>query len=270
MLAHLNGATRVIYIVGDPIAQVKSPAGVTQALAARGRNAIVVPAHVRAADLRDWLAGVSRASNVDGIIMTVPHKFAAFDLCASASDRAMFLQAANTLRRCPDGAWHGDMFDGLGFVAAMRKTGRQPLGLRALLVGAGGAGTAIAHALVMAGVRELAVHDGDTARRDVLIQRLHGVNSVPVVAGSVDPHGFDLVLNATPAGMQPDDFLPVDTSRLAAHMHVGCVITVPAQTPLIAAARALECSTQTGGDMFVQVRDLMVDFLLGQDTQRAL
>ncbi|MEY4884436.1 MAG: hypothetical protein RIS34_2290, partial [Pseudomonadota bacterium] len=161
----LSGATRVHFIVGDPIAQVKSPAGVSQAYQARGHNAMVMPAHVAPAALAAWLAGVSLAQNVDGIIVTVPHKFACFDLCATTSERAAFLHTVNTMRRNPDGTWHGDMFDGLGFVEAMRDNGCQPLAKRALLVGAGGAGSAIAHALVMAGVSALAIHDEDTVRR---------------------------------------------------------------------------------------------------------
>lgn len=262
MLEQLNGSTRVHFIVGDPIAQVKSPSGVTEAFEARGHNALCVPAHVAPDDLLVWLAGTSRARNVDGIIVTVPHKFAVFDLCATTSDRARFLKTVNTMRRNADGTWHGDMFDGMGFVSAMQAHGTQPAGKRALLVGAGGAGSAIAHALVVAGVSLLAIHDEDIARRDTLVTRLDGLQGVPVQAGSADPRGFDIVLNATPIGMKDGDPIPVDVSGLAPHMHVGCVITVPAETKLIAAARAQGCVTQTGADMFGQVRDLMVDFLL--------
>jgi shikimate dehydrogenase len=259
----LSGATRVHFIVGDPIAQVKSPAGVTEAFRAAGRNAYVMPAHVSPADLADWLAGVSLAKNVDGIIVTVPHKFASFSLCATTSDSAAFLRTANTLRRNADGSWHGDMFDGLGFVAAMRDKGCEPRGKKVLLVGAGGAGSAIAHALVMAGVGELAIHDEDATRRSTLVDRLAGLQRCPVTHGSADPTGYDVVLNATPVGMQEGDPYPMDVGRITSTMFVGCVITAPAVTPLIAAARARGCATMTGVDMFGRVRDLMVAFLLG-------
>ncbi|MES1979109.1 MAG: shikimate dehydrogenase [Pseudomonadota bacterium] len=259
----LNGATRLHYIVGDPIAQVKSPAGVTRALQERGHNACVMPAHVAPADLASWFAGASLAKNVDGIIATVPHKFACFDLCGTASERAAFLRAVNTMRRNADGSWHGDMFDGLGFVSAMQGKGCQPEGKKALLVGAGGAGSAIAHALVMAGAKSIAIHDEDDMRRNTLVHRLASLNKCPVTQGSADPTGFDIVLNATPVGMQEADPYPLDAERISTGMFVGCVITVPAVTPLIAAARAKGCVTMTGADMFGSVRDLMVDFLLG-------
>ena len=257
----LSGATRVHFIVGDPIAQVKSPHGVSQAFRARGMDAIVMPAHVTPADLADWVRGTSLARNVDGIIATVPHKFACTALCGSLSERAAFLGAVNTMRRNADGTWHGDMFDGLAFVEALRAQGCEPAGQRALLVGAGGAGTAIAHALVLAGVASLAIHDGDATRRDALVARLAAPGHGPVTAGSADPSGFDLVLNATPAGMRDGDALPVDVDKLAATAFVGCVVTEPAITPLIAAARARGLGTSTGTDMFAKVRDLIVDFL---------
>lgn len=257
----LSGATRVHFIVGDPIAQVKSPLGVSQAFAQRGMNAMVMPAHVAPTDLAAWLAGVSLAQNVDGIIVTVPHKFACSALCATTSERSAFLGAVNTMRRNADGSWHGDMFDGLGYAAALRDRGCEPQGRRALLVGAGGAGSAIAHALVMAGVAALDIHDGDIARRDALVQRLAGLERCPVGTGSSDPAGYDLVINASPAGMRESDPLPVDAERLQGDAFVGCVITEPAVTPLIAAARARGLGTATGADMFARVRDLMVEFL---------
>nr|WP_315431052.1 shikimate dehydrogenase [uncultured Albidiferax sp.] len=260
----LSGATRVHFIVGDPIAQVKSPAGVSQAFHDRGHNAYVMPAHVAPAQLAAWLDGVSLAQNVDGVIVTVPHKFASFELCATTSERAAFLHTVNTMRRNPDGSWHGDMFDGLGFVSAMQDNGCQPAGKKALLVGAGGAGSAIAHALVVAGVSSLAIFDPDAARRSTLVDRLASLGKCPVTHGSSDPTGFDIVLNASPVGMQASDPVPVDADKLLASMFVGCVITAPAITPLIAAARAQGCQTMTGAHMFGRVRDLMVDFLLEQ------
>ena len=129
-------------------------------------------------------------------------------------------------------------------------------------MGAGGAGAAIAHALVDAGVAELAVHDVDPTRRDALLQRLRAYGRVPVHAGSDDPAGFDLVCNATPMGMRPDDPLPVRVDRLSPGARVGDVVTVPAVPPLVALARARGHVASTGTDMFAQVKVCIVDFLL--------
>ena len=262
MLDNYSGATRVHVIVGDPIAQVKSPYGVTHAFEAKGRDAICVPAHVSPTDLTDWWAGTRRARNIDGLIVTVPHKCACSAFCDVLSERAAFLGAVNTVRKDAQGRWHGDMFDGLGYVRAMEKNGCVLPGQRALLVGAGGAGSAIAHSLMLAGVRELAIHDPDDQRRASLIERLRSLQLGQVTHGSADPSGFDIAINATPIGMKDTDPTPIDTDAITAHMFIGCVITAPAITPLIATARAKGCQTVTGADMFAQVRELMVDFLL--------
>lgn len=261
----LNGATRLHVIVGDPIAQVKSPAGMTQALEALGRNAVVVPIHVTPDDLSAFLTGLGLARNLDGIIVTVPHKFACYRHCTTASDRAHFLGAVNILRRTQDGGWYGEMLDGLGFVSAVRAKGYDPRGKRALLLGAGGAASAIALALLEAGVRELAIHDIDTSRRDTLVRRLADSHPTPVFAGSTDPRGFELVANATPAGMRPEDPLPVEIEHLQPHMFVGCVITAPAVSPVAAAARAIGCATSVGGDMYLAEQKMMLDFLLAPE-----
>lgn len=260
MNLELDGASRLHFVIGDPIAQVKSPTGVSEILQARGHNALCIPGHVAPQDLMPFWQGLRRLQNLDGVIVTVPHKIAATEMVDRLSERAAFLGAVNTIRRTPTG-WEGDMFDGMGHVAALRKAGCVLEGKRAILAGAGGAGSAIAHALVLAGVSELAIHEMDEARRNSLITRLASLGKARVSAGSADPSGFDVVVNATPTGMREGDPLPFDGDRLSADMFIGEVITQPAVSPLVARARALGCGTITGYDMFVEVRDLMVDYL---------
>jgi shikimate dehydrogenase len=259
-MSPLSGATRVVPIVGDPIAQVKSPAGVTAAFAERGLNAVCIPLHVAAADLGACFALVRAWRNCPGVIVTVPHKFAAFEACDTTSERARFLRTVNTIRRGEDGRLHGDMFDGLGFVAAARSRGCAFAGRRALLVGAGGAGTAVAHAVASAGVAHLGIADSDATRRGRLVASLAAAG-FQVAEATSDAAGYDIVLNATPMGMKARDPLPVAVDGLVASTFVGDVVTGPDPSPLIAAARAKGCRTSTGGDMFAHVRDLMVDFL---------
>jgi shikimate dehydrogenase len=265
MIPAPSGATRLYVIVGDPIAQVRAPAGISAAFAARGHDGILMPIHVTPADLPDLLSVAGRLKNLDGIVATIPHKFACYQACASATGRAHFMRAVNMMRRRADGAWHGDMLDGLGFIGAARAKGIDPKGLRALLVGAGGAGSAIALALIEAGVSELAIHDSAHERRDVLIGRLNGLGRGRAGIGNSDGAGYDLVANATPAGMKEGDPLPVDVARLAPSAYCGCVITRPETSPFIAAARKLGCTTATGTDMYRAQENIMVDYLLGSD-----
>jgi len=97
---------------------------------------------------------VYRRQDVDGILVAMPHKFTAFALCATSSERTKMLGVVSVIRRNPDRTWHGDMLDGLAFVKAQKDHGAQPEGARVLLVGAGGAGSAIAIALLEARVGE--------------------------------------------------------------------------------------------------------------------
>ncbi len=261
MNINLDGATRLYLIIGDPIAQVKSPAGVTEALQAGGLNAICVPGHVAPTDLACFWNGMLRLQNLQGIIVTVPHKIAAADMVDKLTDRAAFLGAVNTIRRTSAG-WEGDMVDGVGHVTALQKAGCVLEGKRALIAGAGGAGSAISHALVLGGISELAIHEKDVARRESLISRLASLGLAQVNPGNADPSGFDVVINATPLGMREGDALPFDATKLTPDMFVGEVITQPAVSPLVRRARQIGCRAITGIDMFVEVRDLMVDFLV--------
>lgn len=259
MFETYGGATRVYPIVGDPIAQAKSPGGLTRAFRAAGRDAIVVPLQVKPAHIAAFLRMLDDVGNVDGIIATVPHKFAAFAHAASASDRARLLGSANILRR-RQGGWHADMIDGLSLVQAMRDAGGVIEGRRALLVGAGGAGCAIGLELLNAGATSLAIHDTDVTRRDRLVTLLDGAHPGRVSIGSADPSGADIIVNATPSGMRDGDTPPVMFDKLEPHMFVGDVITAPEITPLLHAARERGCGVQTGVAMFEASVQLMFDF----------
>ncbi|QRM33175.1 shikimate dehydrogenase [Microvirga sp. VF16] len=260
MAPAIDGATRLNVIIGDPIAQVKSPAGMTAAFARDGRNAVMLPVRIASANLELFLKASDRVSNLDGIVVTVPHKFACFKHCKTISERAEILRAVNIMRRNKDGSWHGDMVDGLGFVKATERKGFSFVGKRALLIGAGGAGSAISLGLLEAGVASLSIHDTDSVRRDALIAKLEAISG-NVHAGNSNPAGFDLIVNASPSGMPTYEPLPIDTARLTSDMFVGCVVTDPALTPLIDAARTAGCLTVTGVEMYRALEDIMVDFL---------
>lgn len=258
-----SGATRVIFIVGDPVAQVKAPYGLTPVLRERGADTIVVPAHVTAADFAAFVAAVERMGNADGLIITVPHKFAAHDLCASVDDRAARLGSVNLMRRHPQGGWFGVMTDGDACVMGLRDKGFPPAGKRVLLVGAGGAGIAVADALVRAGVAALGVHEIDPQRRQNLIERVSASQRGAVFPAPADPAGFDLVVNATLLGTAPEDPLPVPVDGLAASAAVADLACGPGGcSALIRAAAARGCVTMSGDEMFGSVCGVLADFFL--------
>ena len=261
MLNRLSGTTRLFPIIGDPVIYAESPERLTRTLEMRGHDGICVPMHVTAVDLDVVFSGLSATANVDGILVTMPHKFTVFSRCATSSESARLLGAVSVLRRNPDRTWHGDMLDGIAFVEAQKDRGAQIEGAKALLVGAGGAGRAIAIALLDAGVSELMVHDTDESRVNAVLDVAEELGSDRVRKGSPDPTGFDLVFNATSLGMEEGDLLPIDTTLLTSSMFVGDVIAGHGMTPLIRAARDAGCDTANGNDMVEAVQNLMVEFL---------
>lgn len=256
-----TGGTRLFPVVGDPIAQVRSPDTITRILAGRGLDAVVVPMHVGATELAELLAALMSVKNVGGALVTIPHKPTALTQCTTATKRATFTQAVNVIRRTAAG-WHGDNTDGHGCLEGIQRQGFRVSGKKALLVGCGGAGAAIAVEILARGAALLAVHDIDLHRRDQFISRLTTVAAGKVVAGSSDPSGYDLVVNATPMGMSVTDPLPIDASKLRAAQFVACAITKPDVTPLIAKARRVGCLTMTGAEMFDAQAEALVEFLL--------
>jgi shikimate dehydrogenase len=88
----LSGETRLFPIIGDPIRYVKIPPRLTSDFAARGHNGICIPMQVQKEDLEVAMRGLTRTLNVDGVLITMPHKSAAFSYCATSSERAKMLR----------------------------------------------------------------------------------------------------------------------------------------------------------------------------------
>jgi len=255
----VDGTTRLLAIAGDPIAQVRAPAMLSGLLRHNAVDALCVPFHVRAADFAALLHGLRGLRNLAGVIATVPHKAVAASLADSLLPRARLARAANVLARGEDGSWTADMLDGVGFVAGLLAAGKNPAGQSALVVGAGGVGTAIAFALAEAGASEIALSDTDPARAEDLAQRLRATGAAARVAAP-DPAGYALVVNATPLGMHPDDPLPIDATRLDPAATVADVVSKPVMTKLLQAAQQRGCFIQPGTHMTEQQMAAMATF----------
>ena len=126
-------------------------------------------------------------------------------------------------------------------------------GKRVLVIGSGGVGSAIAASTAAAGAAALALFDVNTKAAVMLADRLRKhYPDVVVFAGSNDPYGFDVVVNATPLGMNEGDPLPLDAARLDPAAFVGEVVLKKETTPFLAAAQARGCRTQIGLDMLFE------------------
>jgi shikimate dehydrogenase len=265
----IGGATRLFAIIGDPIAQVRSPAVYTERFAREGIDAVMIPMHVPAARFDAIVPALLGVGNLDGVLVTVPFKARMLPFADRLGPTSACIGALNALRREADGTWTGDMFDGEGFVQGARRKGLRLEQRRVALFGAGGAGSAIACALARAGVASIAVIDKDETRARLLAVRL-GEAFPSVAFACVDhmPDGSDMVINATPVGMNDADGLPGVIAHLGPDAVIGDVVIREALTPIIRLAERERLPYVTGRDMHAGQSDALMAFLVPSSAAR--
>ena len=263
---YVSGKTRLYGIVGHPIEQVKSPASLTAEFRRRGQDALLVPMHVLPAEFEACMPSLLRLQNLDGLIFTVPFKLRACAFADAIGDQAQVVGAINALARGADGRWRGDMFDGLGCVEAFRRRGIGFGGKRVMLLGAGGAGSAIAVAIGFEQPRSLRIFDLDPDRAAALVARI--ARAHPGLDARAGPPGIgqpfhDILINATPTGMRGDARLPLPLDTLPRDLVVQDVVTLPERTPLLALAERCGCVAIAGREMMHGQISRLADFFLG-------
>lgn len=257
----INGGTRLIVAIGDPVAQVRFPEVFTRYCAERRLNVVSVPMHVTADGLEALMGGFRAMQNLIGLSVTIPHKGPITRHLDRLSERAKRVGVVNAVRREPDGTLIGDIFDGEGFVGGLRHRGIDLQGVRVWLVGAGGAGTAIAFALFDAGIGHLTIRDAVESRAAALVQRLAEYWPGRVAVGTPDTAKVDIAINATPAGLRPEDSLSFDPAPLPANAIVADIIMKPPMTKLLATAERLGRRIHPGHHMLDHQVKLYADFL---------
>jgi shikimate dehydrogenase len=253
-------ATKVYGIIGDPVDQVRSPTVFNQLFWERNVDAVMVPVHVRPSDFPNALDGLFLIRNLDGLIITVPHKVeAARSLSGTlASRRVSIAGAANALRRTYKG-WEGDLFDGEGFAKGMEAAGHVFKGKAFAIVGCGGAGSAIALAMLDRDVAKLNLWDTQRSRSEALAQKLGALYKTQIEIREPEK-GDDVAINATPLGMDPADPLPFDVDNLRPDVVVAEVIMKPVRTKLIIRATELGFKTHEGWHMLDHQVEAIWDF----------
>ena len=268
----INGNTELIAHIGFPTHAFKAPMIYNPWFEKAGVNAVVVPMGCQAPDYPAFLRAVFKLSNIRGALITMPHKVPTTTLVDELLPNAAIAGACNAVRLGPAGQLQGAMFDGEGFVRGVLRKGLVLQGASALVVGSGGVGSAIAASLAAAGVARLALFDVQAAAAQGLAERLvRHYPALQVLVGSPDPHGFDLVVNASPLGMNDGDAMPMDVSRIAPGTFVGEVVMKTEVTAFLRAAQARGCPVQVGSDMlFEQIPAYLEFFGLPSTTPEAL
>lgn len=258
---YVNGRTRLFGIVGDPIEQVRSPEMFGAEFERRGANALMVPLHVPSAEFDAVLPALLKLANLDGLVFTIPFKARAIALADEIGPNAVVCGALNALARRPEGGWRAEIFDGIGCVEAFRRRGHGFAHKSAMLIGAGGAGSAIAVAIAHERPRRMRLFDVDSARVDALAARVARIDAnIAVEVGAPAIEGADYLLNASPVGMLEDSRLPIEADRLPPELVVFDAIVKPERTPLLTLAAISGCPTIYGREMMRGQISRMVDF----------
>jgi shikimate dehydrogenase len=245
-----------------PSTHIRATQTFNRAFREREIDVVAVSIDVAPADMPSLVRGLKGWRNLCGMGVTMPHKGAIVNVCDETVGLAKLCKSVNTIRREPDGRLIGTNTDGAGFLAGLKQAGHDPAGKRVLLVGIGGAGKAIAFALAQAGTRELTLSNRTAATaEEVAVQVAEAFPKSKTSVGAPDPTGFDIVVNATPLGMQDGDALPLDVSKLTPKTLVAEIIATRERTRLVEEAERRGCRVHLGLPMLTCQIDLVIRFL---------
>ena len=250
---NIDGNTELIAHIGYPTHSFKSPLIYNPYFEKEGINALVVPMGCKAEHYPVFLKSVFQLTNIRGALITMPHKVTTLALLDDVTSTVKVAGACNAVKLDQNGRLVGDMFDGAGFVRGVQRKGFVLTDKRVLVVGTGGVGSAIAASLAAENIKAISLFDVNMQTCEDLAQRLkHEYPKIEVYTGSNDPEGHDLVVNATPMGMNEGDPLPMDVSRISPDTFVGEVVMRTEMTAFLLAAQNRGCRVQVGSDMLFE------------------
>ena len=267
----IDGATRLYVIIGDPIVQAKSPSVYSQLFADRGIPAVMMPLNIHPQGMEQLGPLLESIQNLDGILVTAPYKNSLLTLCGSLGPAAECVGAVNALRRKSGGGWHGDLFDGAGFVAGTRQRGIELRGRRVLQFGAGGAGSAIAYELAVAGVASLRLVDPNPEKVKRLCVAIQGSFpkfdiSQASLGASPASENINMVINSSTVGMGGAKGIPGTIPPLNADMVVGEVNVTEHGTDLVRLAIEAGATWTDGAHMHAGQIDQILAFFFNRMT----
>jgi shikimate dehydrogenase len=266
----ITGATRVAGVIGDPVRHSLSPRLHNAAYHALGLDWVYVAFAVPDGGARAAI-DAARALDLVGLSVTMPHKTAVAALCDELSSDAAALRSVNTVTRLAQGRIAGDSTDGPGFLRSLADAEVDAAGRAVLVLGAGGAARAVAHALGACGARVAVAARNPAAA--TAAAALSGGIVVPWEDRTVTAARSDIVVNATPVGMTPpgetsigagDPELLLDADVFGPNHVLVDLVYHPGETPLLRAARDHGARGVPGLGMLVHQAALQVESWTGR------
>lgn len=263
-MREISGTTRIFPVIGWPVEQVKAPALFNAYFQRHDIDARVVPFKVPPRDYINAVRTLMAMDNVGGIFVSIPHKPMSVEAVDQPTPRALLAGSCNAIYKDAEGSLIGDLIDGEGFVRAFDRTlDVAPFDWdrsRALVVGSGGVGCAIAEALAARGIAEVAICDTRTEQAEALRARLQqAFPQCRVVIGQPHAEGYQLAVNCTPLGMHPDDPLPFGLHGASKDCIVAdCGMKIE-MSRLLLEAQARGCRIQKGKEMLIEQAPLYLE-----------
>ena len=258
----ISGKTRVFGTIAHPIAHVRAPSLFNPIFAEKQIDAVMVPLDIHPDGLAAAADAFRAMPNIDGLAVTIPHKMTLAALCDELSPVAKITGAVNAVR-IQDGRLLGENFDGAGFVSGLKQQGHQLVGKRILMIGAGGAARAIAHALSLEPIAGLSIYNRTSEKAADLISAVQ--TYVPDAALDIsyldDVSRYDIIINATALGLNEDDEMPCSLDEVKADCLICDIIMIPEQTKWLAHAEDKGLACHYGRHMLDCQFSLIAEFL---------
>ena len=260
MERRINGHTRLYALIGSPVGHSGSPAMYNYSFEKLGIDAAYL-AFDTPLEKTEETVNALRTLNVGGFNITMPNKTAVAQLVDRLSPAAEMVGACNTVVVEEDGTMTGHITDGTGFIRNLKEHGVEVKGKKIVLLGTGGAATAIAVQAALDGVEELAIFnqkDEFYANGEKTVEKIR--KAVPSI-GKVSIDDLNdtellgkvlaesaILINATRAGMSPlQDVIPVPAEFLHKDLAVADVVYNPRETLLVQKAKEIGCRAAIGG-----------------------
>ena len=266
----INGATKIVGLIGYPIEHTLSPVMHNRAFEYLDLNYVYLAFPVRESNLKEALKGLSALGMV-GVNVTLPYKEKVCEYLDEVTKEAKLTRAVNTIQ-VKGNSLIGHNTDGKGFVISLtQRTGINLEGKRVVIIGAGGGSRAVSIQLAQEGVARIILSDTifDKARK----LTTHLKKNIPQAeVSAARKEGLeraikeaDILINATPVGMRPDDPLPINPKLLHPNLLVYDLIYNPPQTKLLTEAKKAGAKTLNGMGMLLHQGALAFTIWTGRE-----
>ena len=259
MDSRISGHTKLYCLIGSPVGHSGSPAMYNYSFARTGVDAAYLAFEIPLDKVQEGVAAL-KTFQVGGFNVTMPDKTAVAGIVDDLSPAARLIGACNTVTVGEDGKLTGHNTDGIGFGRNLHEHGVEVQRKKLVVLGAGGAATAICVQAALDGAAEIAIFnrkDEFYANGELTVEKLR--QAVPACKASITPledgaalaeavKGCDILVNATKVGMKPlDGETLIDPALFRPELVVADTVYNPRETRMIQEAKAAGCKAAVGG-----------------------